>query len=266
MLMNENNLSIEEYIARNVFLSIGVEPLGYKEGLTNRKEDSSEKAKLVHFIVGASNVQFAFKKMARDYVREKSQPKSIFKYGLEAQQNTMLNRGGSKVTFGQTLILIPLVASHLRWLIHNQEATPSQICLATHDVLGCCSSLDVKHLYDLCQLSVCQSKKCNEKLTIFKSYPEFDDSRKYSKLKDVFSHDRAISKLSIANEIRSGYPIIQKYSEKWFEENHTNLLSYTEDIYLELLPLYGRGDIAADLICGVMYLIISLSGDDVIFG
>lgn len=263
--MTHSNPDLPSIVARNVTLALATEPLGEKHGCTTRSNDSSPNAKLQHFIVAAINIQEAFRQLAQDQLRAGHQPPSIFKYAFEAQASSVWNRRGSKVSFGQTLLLIPLVSAHLNSIIggHAFERVEA-VFDYTLPTLEACTMKDIADLEKFCQISIEQSKLSNKENNKARTFPDPRFIGKFDTFLEVIE-EQAFGKLSISKEVFNGFPITRQLLEQWDASEEKNLIAFTESIFPWLMERMGRPDIAADLIGAAMYLIISSSKENRIF-
>ena len=105
-------MDIRREILRNVILCQALEPLGKKPGLTSRIEDASPGAKLEYFIISGVNSSWAFYDLV-DRILQRGQAAGAASSTRPTRRRPRASATGmgSKVNYGQILLLVPLVAA-----------------------------------------------------------------------------------------------------------------------------------------------------------
>ena len=250
------NLDIPKLISRNFALSLSVEPLANKEDCTTRFRDSSPNTKLEYFIISGINTVWPIYEMAFETLQTRKQVNSIFKYARDAQQISTLSRGGGRVTFGQTMLFIPYLASQLNSIIDGNKlndvnAVPNYVS----STINSTSVKDVENLEEFCWLAINQSKKSNKSHDINRKQPNPKFKGIYSNFKEACT-EKHLCELFIVKEILDSYSTVMEYVNRWSNWNNKNLLRFSEEIYPELKNKYNRFDVAADLISLIIYILL----------
>src|SRR5262245_3337724 len=113
-------MDIRREILRNVILCQALGPLGRKPGVTSRPADASPATKLEYFTIAGVNSSWAFYDLVDRILCAGRQPDCIFDKAYEAQAASVRNRYGSKVNYGQILLLVPLVAAQALVYLETQ--------------------------------------------------------------------------------------------------------------------------------------------------
>src|SRR4026209_663164 len=140
-------MDIRREILRNVILCQALGPLGKKPGVTSLLGESSPATKLEYFIISAANSSWAFYDLVDRILRAGRRRDCVFDAAYEAQAASIRNRHGSKVNYGQILLLVPLVAAQaLTWLEMESIDDVEAVLERSGEVLRQTTSKDVEHL------------------------------------------------------------------------------------------------------------------------
>ena len=257
-------LDIRREILRNVILCQALEPLGKKPGITSRYADASPATKLEYFIISGVNSSWAFYDLVDRILAAGKQPDCIFDAAFEAQAASVRNRLGSKVNYGQILLLVPLVAAQALVYLETETFDDVEaIVERTGQVLRQTTSKDVEYLEKFIGLGHELSARHHARMgrpkpprgRYFqgKTYPNVWES-----LSD-FQHIHAV------REMTEGYPHSERVYRFLLHNVEDGILPASDMIYSLLVPEIGRYDAAADMVACGLYLALSAHPETVLF-
>jgi len=163
--------AVARRLATCASLALATEPLGRKPGCTTRHEDSSPHAKLAHFIVGGINVIWGFYDLARD-TAEGTVQHPVYQYARISQEESIKWRGGGKVTFGQTMLLAPLVALQARDWRSSEEHPPIPAEEQVQSFLSGLQGDEVTELERFCSVALRQSAESHSRHRSSRKQPD----------------------------------------------------------------------------------------------
>lgn len=256
-------MDIRREILRNVILCQSLEPLGKKPGITSRYADASPATKLEYFIISGVNSSWAFYDLVDRILEKGKQPDCIFDTAYEAQSASVRNRLGSKVNYGQILLLVPLVAAQALIYLETEGIDDVDAILErTGEVLRQTTAKDVEFLEKFIGLGHELSARHHARMGRPKPPRERYFQKAYSNVWESltdFAHIHAVREM------------VQRYQHS--ERVYRFLLHNLEDgvmpasdmIYSLLVPEIGRRDAAADMIACGLYLALSAHPETVLF-
>jgi triphosphoribosyl-dephospho-CoA synthetase len=256
-------MDIRREIQRNVTLCQALGPLGKKPGITSRPADASPATKLEYFVISGANSSWAFYDLVDRILREGKQPDCIFDTAYEAQAASVRNRYGSKVNYGQILLLVPLVAAQaLTWLETEGIDDVEAVLERTGEVLRQTTVKDVEFLEKFIGLGHELSARHHERM----GRPKPPRQRYFQK-----TYSNVWESLTDYPHIHAVREMVQRYQHS--ERVYRFLLHNLEDgvlpasdmIYSLLVPEIGRRDAAADMIACGLYLALSAHPETVLF-
>jgi triphosphoribosyl-dephospho-CoA synthetase len=256
-------VDIRREIHRNVILCQSLEPLGKKPGITSRFVDASPATKLEYFIISSVNSSWAFYDLVDRILRAGRQPDCIFDTAFEAQSASIRNRHGSKVNYGQILLLVPLVAAQALVYLETDSAEDVDAILErTGEVLRSTTARDFEYLAKFVDLGHELSARHYERIGqpkpprppyFQKGYPNVWES-----FAD-FLHIHAV------REIAEGYPQTERVYRFLLHNLEEGVLAASDMIYRLLVTEIGRADAAADMVACGLYLALTGHPDTVLF-
>jgi triphosphoribosyl-dephospho-CoA synthetase len=256
-------MDIRREILRNVILCQALEPMGRKPGITSRLADASPGAKLEYFIISGVNSAWAFYDLVDRILEEGRQPDCIFDAAFEAQAASVRNRYGSKVNYGQILLLVPLVAAQtLIWLETEGIDDVEAILERTGEVLRQTTSKDVEFLEKFIGLGHELSARHHERMGRPKPPRERYFKKTYS---NVWESLTDYPHIHAVQEIVERYQHSERVYRFLLHNLEDGILPASDMIYTLLLPEIGRHDAAADMIACGLYLALSAHPDTVLF-
>lgn len=256
-------MDIRREILRNVILCQALGPLGKKPGVTSLLGDSSPATKLEYFIISAANSSWAFYDLVDRILREGRQPDCIFDTAYEAQAASIRNRHGSKVNYGQILLLVPLVAAQaLTWLEMESIDDVEAVLERSGQVLRQTTSKDVEHLERFIRLGHELSRQHWERMGVPKPPRERYFQKTYDSVWEALADYRHIHSV---REIAEGYPHSERVYRFLLHNLEDGVLPASDMIYSLLVPEIGRRDAAADMIACGLYLALSAHPETVLF-
>lgn len=256
-------MDIRREILRNVILCQSLEPLGKKPGITSRSADASPATKLEYFIISGVNSSWAFYDLVDRILCEGKQPDCIFDTAFEAQDASVRNRLGSKVNYGQILLLVPLVAAQaLVWLETETLDDVEAILEKTGEVLRQTTDKDVEHLEKFIRLGHELSRRHHERMGSPKPPRPRYFQKTYTTVWDSLADYRHIHSV---REMYEGYPHSQQVYRFLLHNLEDGILPASDMIYSLLVPEIGRYDAAADMIACGLYLALSAHPETVLF-
>lgn len=256
-------MDIRREILRNVILCQSLEPLGQKPGVTSRFADASPGAKLEYFIISGVNSSWSFYDLADRVLREGRQPECIFDAAYQAQSESVRNRLGSKVNYGQILLLVPLVvAQALNHLEAGGFEDVEAILERSSDVLKSTTEKDVEFLEKFVRLGYELSARHHERLgrPRMPLRPVFQ-----GKYKTIWEAAHAHLHIHAVREMAQGYPHTERVYRFLLHNVDEGILQASDMIYRLLLPEIGRPDAAADIVVCSMYLALTAHPETVLF-
>lgn len=256
-------MDIRREILRNVILCQSLEPLGKKPGLTNRYADASPATKLEYFVISGVNSSWAFYDLVDRILREGKQPDCIFDAAYEAQSASVRNRLGSKVNYGQILLLVPLVAAQtLEYLESDTFDDAEAILERTGQVLRNTTAKDVEHLEKFIGLGHELSARHHERMGRPKPPREPYLLKEYA---NVWEACHAYQHIHAAREMADGYTHSERVYRFLLHNVEDGILPASDMIYSLLLPEIGRADAAADMVACGLYLALTAHPETVLF-
>ena len=257
-------MDIRREILRNVILCQALGPLGKKAGITNRHADVSPATKLEYFIISGVNSSGAFYDLVDRILSAGSQPDCIFDAAYEAQAASIRNRYGSKVNYGQILLLVPLVAAHaLAWLETETFDDVEAILERTGRVLRQTTAKDVEYLEKFIGLGHELSARHHARMGRPKPPRErYFQGKTYTSVWEALSDYQNIHAV---REITEGYPHSERVYRFLLHNVEEGILPASDMIYSLLVPEIGRYDAAADMIACGLYLALSAHPEAVLF-
>jgi hypothetical protein len=256
-------MDIRREILRNVILCQALGPLGKKPGVTNRIADASVATKLEYFVISGVNSSWAFYDLVDRILTEGKQPECIFDTAFEAQSASVRSRHGSKVNYGQILLLVPLVAAQaLVWLETEMLDDVEAILEKTGEVLRRTSSKDVEHLEKFIELGHELSRIHSERIGKPKPpRPPYFQKTYTSAWESLNDHLH----IHAVREMTERYPHSERVYRFLLHNLEDGLLPASDMIYQLLVPEIGRYDAAADMIACGLYLALSAHSDIALF-
>ena len=257
-------MDIRREILRNVILCQSLGPLGKKPGVTNRQVDASLATKLEYFVISGVNSSWAFYDLVDRILREGGQPDCIFDTAYEAQAASVRNRHGSKVNYGQILLLVPLVAAQaLTWLETEAIDDVEAILERSRQVLRQTTNKDVEYLEKFIGLGHELSARHHARLGRPKPPRErYFQGKTYTTAWEALSDYQHIHSV---REMAEGYPHSERVYRFLLHNVEEGILPASDMIYSLLLPEIGRHDAAADMIACGLYLALSAHPETVLF-
>ena len=256
-------MDIRREILRNVILCQSLEPLGKKPGVTSRFADASPGAKLEYFIISGVNSSWSFYDLADRVLRDGRQPDCIFDAAYQAQGESIRNRLGSKVNYGQILLLVPLiVAQALNHLDSDGFEDVESILERSAQVLRDTTEKDVEFLEKFVRLGYELSARHHERLGRPKTprKPVFQ-----GKYKNVWEVCHQHLHIHAVREMTEGYPHTERVYRFLLHNLDDGILQASDMIYRLLLPEIGRPDAAADIVVCGLYLALTAHPETVLF-
>jgi len=256
-------MDIRREIQRNVILCQALEPMGRKPGITSRLADASPATKLEYFIISGVNSSGAFYDLVDRILREGKQPDCIFDTAYEAQAASVRNRLGSKVNYGQILLLVPLVAAQA--LIYLEAGGIDDIDAVldrTGEVLRQTTSKDVEFLEKFIGLGHELSARHHERMGRPKPPRERYFQKTYS---NVWESLTDYPHIHAVREIVERYQHSERVYRFLLHNLEEGVLPASDMIYTLLVPEIGRRDAAADMVACGLYLALSAHPETVLF-
>jgi triphosphoribosyl-dephospho-CoA synthetase len=256
-------MDIRREILRNVILCQALEPMGRKPGITSRLADASPATKLEYFIISGVNSAWAFYDLVDRILSAGKQPDCIFDTAYEAQAASVRNRHGSKVNYGQILLLVPLVAAQaLTWLETESIDDTEAVLERTGQVLRQTTDKDVESLEKFIGLGHELSARHHERMGRPKPPRERYFQKTYPTVWESMADYRHVHAV---REMYDGYPHSERVYRFLLHNLETGLLPASDMIYTLLVPEIGRSDAAADMIACGLYLALSAHPETVLF-
>lgn len=256
-------MDLRREILRNVILCQALEPLGKKPGLTSRAEDASPATKLEYFLIAGVNSSWAFYDLVDRVLREGRQPDCIFDTAYEAQSASVRNRLGSKVNYGQILMLVPLVAAQALCYLETQDGEDVEAVLRrVPEVLRSTTEKDVEYLEKFVRLGYELSARHHERMGRAKTPRKPVYQGKY---KNVMEVSLAHLHIHAVREMTEGYPHTERVYRFLIHNLESGILPASDLIYTLLLAELGRPDVVADIIACGIYLVLAGHPDTVLF-
>lgn len=256
-------MDIRREILRNVILCQALGPLGKKPGITNRHADASPATKLEYFVISGVNSSWAFYDLVDRILREGRQPDCIFDAAYEAQAASVRNRHGSKVNYGQILLLVPLVVAQALVYLETEMFDDVQAILErTGQVLRQTTSKDFAHMSEFIRLGHELSARHHERMGRPKPPREPYFQKTYENAWEALADYRHIHAV---REMVEGYPHSERVYRFLLHNLDEGILPASDMIYSLLVPEIGRHDAAADMIACGLYLALSAHPDTVLF-
>jgi len=259
------SVNLKKEIVRAFLLACSLEPLGEKPGCTTRYIDSSPGTKLKYFTIAAINSADAIGNLVDELLHSNIESVPIFKYGYLAQLESVRNRLGSKVNYGQILMLLPVIKAQC--IIHKKGEDPNDIKLLLRTTTNASKNEnieDVNFFQKLVDVSISQSIEHNKRLGKKRKqlYPKFVGLYK-SIYEASFAPD--YSQTMMATELQEEYKECYRIYLDLNSNGNTDLIEQSEKIYPKYLDEMTRHDIAADCIVVAMYLTLIIKKDEKIF-
>lgn len=257
-------MDIRREILRNVILCQALEPLAKKPGLTTRRQDASPGRKLEYFIVAGVNSSWSFYDLADRILRHGSQPECIYDLAYEAQSASVRNRLGSKVNYGQILLLVPLVTAQvLEYLEKGSYEDVESILARTGEILRNTTAKDVESMEKFIQLGYELSARHRARVggAPKSSGPPILQGR-YGNIWDAL---RDYQQIYVVRELSQGYPNCLQVYRYLLHNLDEGLLHASEMIYRILLAELQHADAVADMIVAGLYLTITSHPESVLF-
>jgi triphosphoribosyl-dephospho-CoA synthetase len=256
-------MDIRREILRNVILCQSLEPLGKKPGLTSRTEDASPGAKLEYFIISGVNSSWSFYDLVDRILKEGRQPDCIFDIAFEAQNASVRNRHGSKVNYGQIMLLTPLIAAQTLEYMETETFDDVEAILErTAEVLRNTTEKDVEYLERFIRLGYELSARHHERLGRLKPAREFPLRGKYpnvwESLHDFLHHH-------LVREMAESYPNALRAYRFLLHNLEDGILPASDMIYRLLVTEIARPDFVADVIACGIYLVLTHHPETVLF-
>ena len=256
-------MDIRREILRNVILCQSLEPLGKKPGLTSRYEDSSPGAKLEYFIISGVNSSWSFYDLVDRILKEGRQPDCIFDIAFEAQNASVRNRHGSKVNYGQIMLLTPLIAAQtLEYLETGTFDDVEAILERTADVLRNTTEKDVEYLDRFIRLGYELSARHHERMGGKRAMREWPLRGQYPNVWESL-HDFLYHHL--AREMAESYPNALRAYRFLLHNLEDGILPASDMIYRLLVTEINRPDFVADVIACGIYLVLTRHPETVLF-
>jgi triphosphoribosyl-dephospho-CoA synthetase len=256
-------MDIRREILRNVILCQSLEPLGKKPGITSRYVDASPATKLEYFIISGVNSSWAFYDLVDRILREGKQPDCIFDTAYEAQSASIRNRHGSKVNYGQILLLVPLVAAQaLVYLETDSSEDVDAILERTGEVLRSTTAKDFEYLEKFIHLGHEISARHHERMGRPKPPRDPYFQKGYVNVWESLSD---FLRVHAVREMAEGYPQSKRVYRFLLHNLEDGILPASDLIYSLLRTEIGRADIAADMIACGLYLALTGHPDTVLF-
>jgi triphosphoribosyl-dephospho-CoA synthetase len=256
-------MDIRREILRNVILCQSLEPLGKKPGLTSRYEDASPGAKLEYFIISGVNSSWSFYDLVDRILKEGRQPDCIFDKAFEAQNASVRNRHGSKVNYGQIMLLTPLIAAQTLEYMETETFDDVDAILArTADVLRNTTEKDVEYLDRFIRLGYELSARHHERTGGKRATREWPLRGQYPNVWESL-HDFLYHHL--AREMAESYPNALRAYRFLLHNLDDGILPASDMIYRLLVTEINRPDFVADIIACGFYLVLSAHPETVLF-
>ena len=256
-------MDIRREILRNVILCQALEPMGRKPGITSRDADASPGTKLEYFIISGVNSAWAFYDLVDRILREGKQPDCIFDTAFEAQAASVRNRYGSKVNYGQILLLVPLVAAQALIYLETEGIDDVEAILErTGQVLRQTTCEDVDFLEKFIGLGHELSARHHERMGRPKPPRERYFKKTYSNVWESFID---YPHIHTVREIVERYQHSERVYRFLLHNLDDGVLPASDMIYTLLVPEIGRRDVAADMIACGLYLALSAHPETVLF-
>jgi len=256
-------MDIRREILRNVILCQSLEPLGKKPGVTSRYADASPATKLEYFIISGVNSSWVFYDLVDRILREGKQPDCIFDSAYQAQNESIRNRLGSKVNYGQIFLLVPLVvAQTLEYLETNSSDDVEAILERTGRVLRNTTEKDFEYLEKFIRLGHELSARHHERMG--RPKPPRDPYFKKA-YKNVWESLHDFLHIHAVREMAEGYPHSERVYRFLLHNLEDGILPASDMIYSLLLPEIGRADAAADMVACGLYLALAAHPETVLF-
>ena len=256
-------MDIRRETLRNVILCQSLEPLGKKPGLTSRTEDASPATKLEYFVIAGVNSSWAFYDLVDRVLREGKQPECIFDTAYDAQGASVRNRLGSKVNYGQILMLVPLVTAQALHYAETQDGEDVEAILErVPEVLRSTTEKDVEYLEKFVRLGYELSSRHHERMGRAKAPRKPVYKGKY---KTVMEVSLAHLHIHAVREMTEGYPNAERVYRFLIHNLEGGILPASDLIYQLLLAEIGRPDAVADIIACGMYLVLAGHPETVLF-
>lgn len=256
-------MDIRREILRNVILCQSLEPLGKKPGLTSRAEDASPATKLEYFVISSVNSSWSFYDLADRILIEGRQPESIFDTAFEAQSASVRNRYGSKVNYGQILLLVPLVAAQVLEFLETDVFDDVEAILErTGDVLRRTSPRDVEYLERFIHLGYELSARHHARMGRSKEPREMRLRGTFATVWEAchsYLHNHAV------REMAESYEHSERVYRFLLHNLEEGILPASDMIYRLLLAEIPRPDFVADVIACGIYLVLTRHPETVLF-
>ncbi|HEX5715636.1 MAG TPA: triphosphoribosyl-dephospho-CoA synthase [Thermoanaerobaculia bacterium] len=256
-------MDIRREILRNVILCQSLEPLGTKPGVTSRIADASPGTKLEYFVISGVNSSWSFYDLADRVLREGRQPDCVFDAAYQAQGESVRNRLGSKVNYGQILLLVPLIVGQtLNHLEAGGFDDVEAILGRSTQVLKDTTEKDVEFLEKFVRLGYELSARHHERLGRPTTPPKPAFRKKY---KTVWEAAHAHLHIHAVREMTEGYPHTERVYRFLLHNVDEGILQASDLIYRLLLAEIGRPDAVADIVVCGMYLALTAHPETVLF-
>jgi len=256
-------MDIRREILRNVILCQALEPMGRKPGITSRIADASPATKLEYFIISGVNSAWAFYDLVDRILSEGKQPDCIFDTAFEAQAASIRNRYGSKVNYGQILLLVPLVAAQALIYLETEGIDDIEATLErTGEVLRQTTRKDVEFLEKFIGLGHELSARHHERM----GSPKPPRERYFQKIySNVWESLTDYPHIQAVREMVERYQNSERVYRFLLHNLEEGVLPASDMIYTLLVPEIGRRDAAADMVACGLYLALSAHPDTVLF-
>ena len=256
-------MDIRREILRNVILCQALEPLGKKPGVTNRHADASPATKLEYFIISGVNSCWAFYDLVDRILCAGRQPDCIFDTAYEAQAASVRNRYGSKVNYGQILLLVPLVVAQALTFLETEGIDDVEAILEkTGQVLRQTTAKDVEFLEKFIGLGHELSARHHERM----GRPKPPRPRYFQKTyRNAWESLIDFPHIHAVREMTERYPHSERVYRFLLHNLEDGVLPASDMIYNLLVPEIGRHDAAADMIACGLYLALSAHPDTILF-
>lgn len=250
MKSNNENLSPKD-VGRYIQTASVLEPISEKEGCTGRKKNIDDCIKLEYFLVAGINIGHSFEMLADRIINNNFT--LLYDLAYDAQLKSFNNRGGGRINQGIIELIFPLVISQLSY---NNITVCEQIENTKNILIKKTNKEDVIWLQRMQNLAFASCGYKNrlflieEQENIYKYYTErFNLFNKKSSPSDYFHNREIVEKYPTLKSMFTNYASIRKGTilEKM------EIVFYKEKMKNDKIP----SGILADLICCLLYLIIS---------
>jgi hypothetical protein len=255
-------MDLRREILRNVILCQALEPLARRP----RLEAVPTGPKLEYFLVAGVNSAWPFYDLADRVLTAGRQPDSIFDMAYEAQSESVRNRLGGKVNYGQISLLVPLVtAQTLEFLETGTHEDIEAILARTTAVLRNTTEKDVEGLERFIRLGYEVSARNRARTGTPRPAHSLEFKGRYANVLEAASD---FPRTVIAQEMAQGYPYslqVYRFLLHNLEAGEGGIVAASNLITQLLIAELRRPDVVADLVAVGIYLVLSKHPESVLF-